>query len=233
MFPATKPFEASMTTKKKKGKKRNFSSFSYADAYQQLGIKKIEPWAINALPQAPSEFFNQRMKRLAELFDLSNYEESKKLIIDAICEEAIYGLDYLKIWKGAKIESDCLTGHADYVVAERKDYFDRPLLCVIEAKKDDFEQGLAQCLVEMQACQWQNRQIDGHTEPIASDTDTFGIISNGSTWRFCKLISNGKVCQTGDYSTTIMDVLLGQLRYVFMECNQIMIDRENFKSVGK
>jgi hypothetical protein len=113
------------------------------------------------------------------------------------------------------------------VVAERKDYFDRPLLCVIEAKKDDFEQGLAQCLVEMQACQWQNRRIDGHTEPIASDANTFGIISNGSTWRFCKLMPNGKVCQTGDYSTTIMDVLLGQLRYVFMECNQIMIDQEN------
>ena len=27
-------------------------------------------------------------------------------------------------------------------------------MCVIEAKKDDFEQGAAQCLVEMQACQW-------------------------------------------------------------------------------
>jgi hypothetical protein len=215
-----------MTTKKKV-KKRNFSSFTYADAYQQLGIKTIKPWVIKALPQTSSVFFNQRMERLSELFDLSNYEESKKLIIDAICEEAIYGLDYLKIWKGAKIESDCLTGHTDYVIAERKDYFDRPLLCVIEAKKDDFEQGLAQCLVEMQACQWQNRQPDGHTEPIASTADTFGIISNGSTWRFCKLTSNGKVYQTGDYSTTIMDVLLGQLRYVFIECNQIMIDREN------
>ena len=62
---------------------------------------------------------------------------------------------------------------------------------------------------------------------LYSDADTFGIISNGSTWRFCKLTPNGKVYQTGDYSTTIMDLLLGQLRYVFMECNQIMIDREN------
>lgn len=79
----------------------------------------------------------------------------------------------------------------------------------------------------MQACQWQNRQPDAHTEPIRPDADTFGIISNGSTWRFCKLMANGKVCQTGDYSTTIMDILLGQLRYVFAQCNQIMIDREN------
>ncbi len=215
------------TATRKKIKKRNFSSFTYAEAFQQLNIKTIEAWTIDAPTQTPSDFFKQRLERLSELFDLSNYEESKKLIIDAICEEAMYGLRYLKIWKGAKIESDCLTGHADYVVAERKGYFDRPLLCVIEAKKDDFEKGLAQCLVEMQACQWQNRQPDGYTQPIASDTDTFGIISNGSSWRFCKLLSSGEVYQTGDYSTTIMEVLLGQLRYVFTQCNQIMIDREN------
>lgn len=214
----------------KKAKKRNFSSFSYAEAYQQLGIKTIDSWTIEAQPKMPSVFFNQRLARLSELFDLSNYEESKKLIIDAICEEAIYGLNHLKIWKGAKIESDCLTGHADYVVAERKDYFDRPLLCVIEAKKDDFEQGLAQCLVEMQACQWQNRQPDNYSQPISTTADTFGIISNGNTWRFCKLTPSGGVHQTLDYSTTMMDVLLGQLRYIFIQCNQIMTDREAISS---
>jgi hypothetical protein len=216
-----------MIETKKKPKKRNFSSFSYAEAYQQLGIKTIAPWTIDAPPQIPSAFFNQRLERLAELFDLSNYEESKKLVIDAICEEAINGLSYLKIWKGAKIESDRLTGHADYVIAERKDYLDRPLLCVIEAKKDDFEQGLAQCLVEMQACQWQNRQPDGHTQSIAANTDTFGVISNGNTWRFCKLTPDGRVYQTVDYSTTMMEVLLGKLRDVFTQCNQIMIDRNS------
>jgi hypothetical protein len=189
--------------------------------------KQLEPGRLILHPQHPSDFFNQRLAKLSKLFDLSNYEESKKLLIDAICEEAIDDLDYLKIWKGAKIESDCLTGHADYVIAERKDYFDRPLLCVIEAKKDDFEKGLAQCLVEMQACQWQNRRPDGYTQPISPNTDTFGIISNGSSWRFCKLLATGEVFQTEDYSTTMMDVLLGKLRYVFTLCNQIMIDREN------
>jgi hypothetical protein len=213
------------TVTRRKPKKRNFSSFTYAEAFQQLNIKTIGLWTIDSSPKPPSEFLKQRLEKLSRLFDLSNYEESKKLLIDAICEESIDDLDYLKIWKGAKIESDCLTGHADYVVAERKGYFDRPLLCVIEAKKDDFEQGLAQCLVEMQACQWQNRQPDGYSQPIAPDTDTFGIISNGNNWRFCKLLPSGQVYQTVDYSTTMMDVLLGKLRYVFTQCNQIMIDR--------
>jgi hypothetical protein len=56
--------------------------------------------------------------------------------------------------------------------------------------------------------------------------------SNGNTWRFCKLAPNGKVYQTVDYSTAMMEMLLGQLRYVFMQCNQIMIDRETLSSGG-
>jgi hypothetical protein len=213
------------TATRRKPKKRNFSSFTYAEAYQQLGIKKVELWTIDTPPKPPSDFLNQRLERLSIMFDLSNDGESKQLLVDAICEEAIHDLDCLKIWKGAKIESDCLAGSTDYVLAERKDYLDQPFLCVIEAKDDDFEKGLAQCLLKMKACQWQNRQPDGYSQPIAPDTDTFGIISNGSNWRFCKLLPSGEVYQTVDYSTTMMDVLLGQLRYVFTQCNQIMIDR--------
>jgi hypothetical protein len=50
----------------------------------------------------------------------------------------------------------------------------------VEAKKDDFGQGLAQCLVEMQACQWRNTQIN-------KKIDVFGIVTNGDTWKAYKL----------------------------------------------
>lgn len=102
--------------------------------------------------------FFRKVSRLQRVFDLRSYEESKKLLIDAICEEAILEFERLKIWKGAALESDTLTGNVDYLIAENKAYLEAPLACIIEAKKDNFEQGLAQCLVEMQACQWQNRQ---------------------------------------------------------------------------
>jgi hypothetical protein len=54
------------------------------------------------------------------------------------------------------------------------------------AKKDDFEQGLAQCLVEMQACQWQNHQV-------SHDADILGIVTNGEGWQFYKLLLTGVV----------------------------------------
>jgi hypothetical protein len=129
-----------------------FSSFTYRDACKHLGVTELQRWAIAAEPVPISDFFRQRLERL-QRFDLESLEVSKTLLIDAICEEGLEGFNRLKVWKGAYLEGDEVCGNADYLIAERKAYLEAPFLCVIEAKKDDFEQGAAQCLVERQACQ--------------------------------------------------------------------------------
>jgi len=196
-----------------KSKKKNFSSFSYVEAFKQLNLTDLIHWAIEATPVPPSAFFQERMQRLEELFNLDGYEESKKLLIDAISEEAISITKHLKIWKGAQLESDVAAGYVDYLIAERKRYLDLPLLCIIEAKRDDFEKELAQCLVEMQACQWQNRQAQRYA-------DVLGITTNGTSWQFYKLARTGEVYESSVYSVGDMNLLLGRLRYIFELCEQ-------------
>jgi hypothetical protein len=199
--------------KASKPKKKNFSSFDLASAYKQLGIKTLVSWSLKAHLLEPSEFFVMRLARLQRHFDLRSYEESKKLLIDAFCEEAMEKTEKLKIWKGGRIESDVAIGNADYLIAENQDYLDIPFLCIVEAKKDDFEQGLAQCLVEMQACQWNNRQA-------GKNIDVFGIVTNGQGWMFYKLAMVGEVLETGLYSVDETAKVLGVLQYIFQECEQ-------------
>lgn len=199
-----------------KSKKKNFSSFTYTEAFKQLNLTDLTHWEIEATPVEPSAFFQERMQRLEELFNLDGYEESKKLLIDAICEEAISSTKHLKIWKGAQLEGDVAAGYVDYLIAERKRYLDLPLLCIIEAKRDDFEKGLAQCLVEMQACQWQNRQAQ-------RDIDVLGMTTNGTAWQFYKLIVTGEVYESPVYSVGDMNLLLGRLRYIFELCEQNLL----------
>jgi len=193
-------------------KKRNFSSFKNDEAFRELNLENLIPWEIDTEPLIPTAFFQERLDRLHDSFDLSSYEESKKLLIDAICEEAIHKFKQLKIWKGAPLNSDRLTGYVDYLIAARKRYIDTPMLCIIEAKKDDFQQGLAQCLVEMKACQWINFQ---NNQPI----DVLGIVSNGSTWQFYKLTCSGDVLESSTYSTGDMNLLLGRLSFIFQICD--------------
>jgi len=119
-------------------KKRNFSSFKNDEAFRELNLENLIPWEIDTEPLIPTAFFQERLDRLQDSFDLSSYEESKKLLIDAICEEAIHKFKQLKIWKGAPLSSDRLTGYVDYLIAARKRYIDKPMLCIIEAKKTTF-----------------------------------------------------------------------------------------------
>jgi hypothetical protein len=196
-----------------KVKKRKFSSFKKADAFQALGLDDLLPWTIDVEAIEPSDFFQEHLRRLNRHFDLESYEESKKLLIDAICDEAIVPLERLKIWKGAQLEGDRAAGYVDYLLAERRRYLSKPMLCIIEAKKDDFEQGLAQCLVEMQACQWQNHQIQ-------REIDVLGIVTNGVSWQFYRLVPGGEVYESAAYSTGDMNWLLGRLRYVFELCER-------------
>jgi flagellar biosynthesis regulator FlbT len=194
-------------------KKKNFSGFDKKQAFKQLNLKDLIPWSIEAPSVPVSDFFQRRLARLKRHFDLESYEESKKLLIDAICEEGLEGFEQLKIWKGAVLESDILNGNVDYLVAENQRYLEAPMLCIVEAKKDDFEQGLAQCLVEMQACQWQNQQLN-------KAIDVFGIVTNGDTWKFYKLAITGVAYETLPYALIDLEAILGTLRYLFQQCEQ-------------
>lgn len=197
-------------------KKKNFSSFTYADAFKHLGIKQLHPWQIDITPVDPSAFFHERLRRMADVFDLQNCEESKKLLIDAVCEEALQVFRHLKLWKGAPLSDDQTSGYVDYLMAERKAYLEAPFLCIVEAKKDDFEQGLAQCLPEMKACHY-NNQI------LGQNLDIYGIVTNGEGWQFYKLILDGSVYSSDLYAIGNLPQVLGILNFVFDQCEQNLL----------
>lgn len=195
-----------------KKEKRNFSSFTLKEAMQLLGIERLRPWSLEATPRPPSEFFLEYLRRVQQLFDTSSTERAKEILVDAYCVESLQ-IDYaLKLWKSAPVTSDELTGVVDYLLTPLRDYIDTPLLCVMEAKKDDFEHGLAQALVEMYACQ-QINAAEGIHHPI------YAIVTNGDIWRFYRYEA-GQVYATEPYVRTGHATLLGVLDVVFALCWQ-------------
>ncbi|NER00339.1 MAG: hypothetical protein F6K30_27190 [Cyanothece sp. SIO2G6] len=200
----------------KPAKKKNFSSFSKKDAFKALNLIDLKSWTIDAPKLNLSDFFQERLRRLRQNFDLESGEEAKKLLIDALCDEALESCHHLKIWKSAALEGKYAAGIVDYLVAERKRYLETPFLCVVEAKKDDFEQGLAQCLVEMDACAWSNQELGQSLEVI-------GIVTNGEAWKFYKLTRDGEIYETLLYSISAMETVLGVLRSLFQHCENQLI----------
>jgi len=198
-----------MTLKKSR---RNFSSFNANEALRFLQIDELIRWEIeiDIKPYQPSLFLAERLRRL-ENFDLIFSERARELLIDALCEEVIENHPHLKIWKAAPLQSDEFKGQVDYLIAPKKAYLSTPLLCVVEAKKDNFEQGLAQCLVEMKVCRWNNEQA-------GSKIDVYAIVTNGEVWKFYKLTIVGQVFETLPYSLVDRDKILAILELVFTQC---------------
>jgi hypothetical protein len=190
--------------------KQNYSAITLEEVMQLIGRDTLLHWQLSAPAKQPSDFFKEDMRRL-EVFDLETSEQAKTLLIDALFAEIVHDHPKLKIWKAAVLNTDTLTGIADYLMAPNRAYLATPLLCVTEAKRDDFNKGRIQCLAEMYACQWNNRQRD-HT------SDIFGIVSNGQGWRFYKLELGGDVHETDQYGLNGLPDLLGALDYICSEC---------------
>lgn len=172
--------------------------------------ENLTPWHFDAPPRPPSPFLMEALFRL-RVFDLTNSEAAKILLIDALLAEIVPEHPGLKIWKAALLESETLTGVADYLIARDRAYLASPLLCAVEAKRDDFDQGRAQCLGEMVACAQNNLQ-EGY------DLDVFGIVSNGQGWQFYKLTRAGEIFESVLYAASDLPRLLGILDDVCAAC---------------
>jgi hypothetical protein len=190
-------------------RKKSFSSFKLRDALQMVGINQLKDWQLDIVPKPPSDLYRTLTSKLKFYFDLSLSEAAKSLLIDAILLEAMEGFHALKIWKEASLQTDTLTGTIDYLIAPQGKVYQSPLLCVVEAKKDNFEQGLAQCLVEMQACRWYNQGL----EPF----DLYGIVTNANVWQFYKLTPANEGYESPIYADTQLETILGILQQILTQ----------------
>lgn len=195
-------------------KKRKFTSFSLDEALIFLKIKRLAIWELEFRMLPASSFFQEKMRRL-DGFAVGNNESGKELLIDAVCEEIVTRHPNLRIWKQTPVQSDELLGITDYLIARRIDYLTKPALCVIEAKKDDFEQGAAQCLLAMKACQ-ENNVKAGLPEKV------WGVVSNGRFWNFYFMEEAGKAFQSQDFALVETEKLLGALDAVFEQCENYL-----------
>lgn len=145
----------------------------------------------------------------------------------ALCETLIYPT-LREVWKLYKTDlllwshqplnyDENLCGIPDYMVAKRspmgKIFLENPFLIIVEAKKDNFEEGWAQCIAEMIAAEKINKRHNSTSTPI------FGIVSNGVIWEFAILDENmGKKHFTKEiliYTIQNLKLLFAALKDIF------------------
>ena len=190
--------------------KRTFGMLTLADAMQLIPAEQFVRWLPTAAPAEASDNLVENFRRL-QAFDLQYSEAAKLLLIDALLAEVVPSYPQLKVWKAMPLESDTVSGITDYLISPQYAFVKVPLLCAVEAKRDDFVQGASQCIAEMVACRWNNRQA-------ALDFDVYGIVSNGNFWQFYRLTPENTIHETAQYGLNNLPELLGVLHSVCAAC---------------
>ncbi len=188
-------------------------SFSGVTLKQAMGLIPAEDfieWRMDAPPVPTSDILSANLRRL-QVFDLTNSEAGKILLIDVLFAEVVPLYPPLKIWKGEPLVSGLASGVADYLFAPKRAFVSTPLLCVAEAKRDDFVQGRAQLVAEMVACRANNL---GDSLSV----DVYGIVSNGQDWQFYRLTPANAIYESEFYYLSDLPRLLGALDHVCAAC---------------
>lgn len=113
---------------------------------------------------------------------VSEFAIRESLIFPVLKEVYRKYADKFSLWSHRFIKyDDVLVGTPDYFLSKRselgKTVLGKPLLLMTEAKKNDFDEGWAQCLAEMIAAQKLN----------AKELTIYGVVTDGQVWQFGKL----------------------------------------------
>jgi len=100
-----------------------------------------------------------------------------------------------------------LTGYCDFILSRslEKLFVAAPVVMLVEAKNENLQNGLGQCIAEMVAAQLFNQQ---EQNPI---TTIYGVITTGSIWKFLRLTNRQVEIDLNEYYLSEIDRIWGIL----------------------
>ena len=196
-----------------------FSDFQkISEVQERFRVTYTEEDFVEVEPLPPSSEFLRDFEFTREYLNVFSSEASRceTIIFPVLKENYKAYADQYALWiKQSITYDDVLNGTPDYFVSTRselgKTVVGTPLILLVEAKKNDFEQGWGQCLAELVAAQKINaKNLNGSTVlPV------YGIVTDGTLWQFGRLIENTFTQNRTDFTLADLSTLFGAVDSVF------------------
>lgn len=193
----------------------SYSSFTNLDLKRQFGVEQFYRTGlfIDIPPRPVSDLLKTT---LAENFNFALAQGTEKarseFIIAPIFAELRKQADAkISIFSGIEFDVDVahgLNGFCDFLIS-RSPYqsaLEAPVVVAVEAKKEDFEKGISQCIAEMIAARIYNENLGNPVEKI------YGCVTTGDVWRFLVLLGNIAEIDSKAFEVTDdLELILGVL----------------------
>ena len=195
-----------------------FSDYKYIGQTQaEFGIKYQQETFVVVQKVVPSEIFLQEFEFTRQNFYYRSESARTETLIFPILREVYKTYsDRFTLWSHEPIVYDAkLNGIPDYLIATKSPLgitvFAKPLLAVVEAKKNDFEYGWGQCLAELVGTQKINND---------DNMSVYGIVTDGESWQFGKLEKDIFTKNIRSFPIGDLPELFGALHFVFQAASE-------------
>jgi hypothetical protein len=165
-------------------------------------------------PVEPTDWLRDTLQKGRSIALFSEKSRSEFIVAPILlsCQEMIK--DECCVYSGIRLDVDAekgLRGECDFIVARTSPTptLQAPLLIVVEAKKNDIEEGLGQCAAQMIAARLFNAR---HKEEL---DQIYGCVTTGEAWQFLRLRQRELLVDSDRYYisqiTTILGILMSLL----------------------
>ena len=164
-----------------------FSEFTLDTAVRSFGITVRETDLFPASPGvAMPAWLPDWLARGTRLALISEKARSEFIVVPILLAAKELSGGRLAIFSGQRLDVDAargLTGECDFILALGPSVppLRSPIAAIVEAKKNDFEGGLGQCVAQMVAAQEFNAASGRPVAPV------YGCVTTGEAWQFLRL----------------------------------------------
>ena len=191
-----------------------FRDFHYPEILTTFGLTSEPALGLfsTTAPVTPSPELENRLSFGAPLAAILNTEKAR-------CEGMISPILYEFWWRyrgriglysGNEFNPDPergLSGYCDFLISRspQQPYVTPPAVIIVEAKRENINEGFGQCIAGMVGAQKYNLRTGISADPI------YGCVTTGSVWKFLQLKGNQLTIDLTEYTLTQVDRILGIL----------------------
>ncbi len=190
-----------------------YSDFSLRKVKQDFNLTIVEQntFLDKIQPQQPSIFLAEFINKYLPLALALNTEKARsEMLICPILLEIKEITSSISLFSGNDFTVDAsigLSGVCDFLISLSSEqlFLEAPAIVVVEAKKEDLNGGLGQCVAEMIAAQRFNEQ-NNTSIPII-----YGTVTTGDRWKFLKIENQTVTIGLMEYTLPPLEQILGIL----------------------
>jgi hypothetical protein len=197
-----------------------YSDFTLRKVKQSFGLTAVEGGRFlpEVEPIAPSPILAGLLEDTVPWAIAVGTEKAKSelIIAPALLEVKRLLNHQISVFSGTDFTVDIaagLNGVCDFLISRSPEQFEieAPAVVLVEAKRDNINSGLGQCIAEMVAAQ---RFNEANNNPIPT---IYGSVTSGTAWRFMKLEGQIVTIEVRDYPFPPVETILSMLVWMVRE----------------